>query len=614
MFNFKIIFLLLFYCNLFSDVVNINEHSSSFELLQNSEIYLDKNRDLTINKIQNQNIIFEKNDKNILSFGYSPSFDVWIKFTLKNDSNKVVKKIIEYNNPLTTNLSFYDLKDELNTQEEGLLSKKIDKLAINPIFIIELNPNEQSTYYIKASSYITTLIVDLKLWSEDDFYKKEIKHQIILSLFFGAMFILGIYNFFIYLFTKDISYLYYVIYILGLILHHLMYSGIANIYLLNYELKIYIVNFASVLVAIPIYALGLFTKSFLQTKQYPKYNRILNGFLIIIPISVLFFIFTNDYNKYRNIFTMLFLLFLMVLTVYGAIKKNKQAYFILFGWLIFLSSGLLMFLSSAGVFNITKYFPYLIEISFVSEAIIFSIALANKITNLQKEKNEANKKLIVQKENETKRLSKDVDLRTKDLKKALDEKELLLKELNHRVKNNMQTIVSLIRLQSDEIENEKLKDILLTIQNRIGEMGHLHELLYKQNNINFIDVYEYFELLIEEVRDSYDSYIKIHLNIKTKLRIEDTIYCGLIINELITNSFKYAFPNKNGNINVSLEKENENIKLIVSDDGIGFDKNVKTSSLGLTLVKTLAVNQLRGEINIDIKDGVSTTIIWNENE
>ncbi len=492
--------------------------------------------------------------------------------------------------------------------------KKIDKLAINPIFIIELNPNEQNTYYIKASSHITTLIVDLKLWSEEDFYKKEIKHQIILSLFFGAMFILGIYNFFIYLFTKDISYLYYVIYILGLILHHLVYVGFAKIYIFNLDILVFIIKFASVLVAIPIYALGLFTKSFLQTKQYPKYNKILNVFFILIPISVIFFISTNDYNKYRNSLSILFLLFLMILTLYGAIKKNKQAYFILFGWLIFLSSGLLMYLSSLGVYNVTKHLPYLIEISFVSEAIIFSIALANKITNLQKEKNEANKKLIIQKENETKRLSEDVYLRTKDLKEALDEKELLLKELNHRVKNNMQTIVSLIRLQSDEIENEKLKDILLTIQNRIGAMGHLHELLYKQNNINFIDVYEYFELLIEEVRESYDSYIKINLNIKTKLRIEDTIYCGLIINELITNSFKYAFPNKNGNINVSLEKQNENVKLIVSDDGVGFNKNHKTTSLGLTLVKTLAVNQLRGEINIDIKNGVSTTIIWNENE
>lgn len=68
-------------------------------------------------------------------------------------------------------------------------------------------------------------------------------------------------------------------------------------------------------------------------------------------------------------------------------------------------------------------------------------------------------------------------------------------------------------------------------------MGHLHELLYRQDNIEYIDVYEYFELLIEEVRDSYDSYIDIHLEIKTKLKMEQAIYCGLIINELITNSF-----------------------------------------------------------------------------
>lgn len=75
-----------------------------------------------------------------------------------------------------------------------------------------------------------------------------------------------------------------------------------------------------------------------------------------------------------------------------------------------------MYLSSAGIFNITKYFPYLIETSFVMEAIIFSIALANRITSLQKERNEANQKLILQKENETKRLTNEVNLRTQDLK------------------------------------------------------------------------------------------------------------------------------------------------------------------------------------------------------
>ena len=613
MFYLKIIFLLLFSSTLFANVIDINEETKTLDILSKSEIYIDKNKNLTFEDIKNQNIKFEKNNKNILSYGYSPTFDVWIKFTLKNSSKKTIKKIIEYDNPLTTNVDFFDFNKN-SIQKDGLLSKDINKFVINPIFSIELNPNEENTYFIKASSFITTLIIDLKLLDEESFYKKEIKHQIILSLFFGAMFILGIYNFFIYLFTRDISYLYYVLYILGLIIHHLMYTGIANVYFLNYEQKITIVSLASVIVAIPVYALGLFTKSFLQTKQYVKFNIVLNGFLILIPISVIFFLVTDDYDKYRNTFTMLFLVFLMIITLYATLKKNKQAYFIFFAWVIFLSSGLLMYLSSAGIFDIKKYFPYLIEASFVIEAIIFSIALANKITNLQKEKNEANQKLIIQKENETKRLSNEVDLRTKDLKNALDEKELLLKELNHRVKNNMQTIVSLIRLQSDEIENEKLKDILLTIQNRISAMGHLHELLYKQDDINYIDVYEYFEVLIDEVRDSYDSFIEIHLDIKTKLKMEQSIYCGLIINELITNSFKYAFPDKKGNIFITLEKENENIKLTIKDDGIGFDETKVNFSLGFTLVKTLAVSQLKGEIDINSKNGVTTTILWNEDE
>lgn len=609
----KILFLLFISTSLFSTSIEVN-NKVKIDLLPSSEIFIDEKRDYSIDKIVVSSDLFVQNDKNILSYGYSPNFDVWIKFTLKNNSNKEIKKILEYNNPLTTNIEFYDPKKNYIVQKHGLLSQIDNKFVLNPTFLIDLNPYEEKTYFLKANSEITTLIINLKLWDDEEFYEKEIKHQVVLCLFFGAMFILAIYNFFIYFFTRDISYFYYVVYIFGLIIHHLMYTGIANIYLFDYESMLIIVSLASVVVALPIYALGLFTKSFLQTKQYPKLNRILNLFLILIPISIIFFLLTDDYDKYRNSITMIFLLFLMVITVYAVIKKNQQAYFILFGWFIFLSSGLLMYLSSAGIFNITKYFPYLIETSFVMEAIIFSIALANRITSLQKERNEANQKLILQKENETKRLTNEVNLRTQDLKNALDEKELLLKELNHRVKNNMQTIVSLIRLQSDEVEDEKLRDILLTIQNRISAMGHLHELLYRQDNIEYIDVYEYFELLIEEVKDSYDSYIDIHLEITTKLKMEQAIYCGLIINELITNSFKYAFKGKDeGNISVVLKKEDESICLIVRDDGIGYDKNTPTNSLGLTLVNTLAVNQLRGELKIDSTNGVKTIILWKEN-
>lgn len=610
----RIIFILLFTTSFYATPLFIDNQTKFVDLLSHSEVYIDKSRALSVDEIIKSDKLFKKNDKKLLGFGYSPDFDVWIKFTLKNNTDKAISKILEYDNPLTTNIEFYNPNKNYKKEEDGLSLKNLHETIINPIFIIELKPKESSTYYIKASSFITTLIVKLNLWNSDSFYNKEIKHQLILALFFGAMLILALYNLFIFFFTRDISYLYYVVYMIGLIIHHLLYVGIANAYFLTSENMTIIISMASFFVAVPVYGLGLFTKSFLQTNQYFIHNKILNLFLILIPISIGFFLLTQGYDRYRNSITMIFLIFLMYITIYATIKRNKQAYFILFGWFIFLSSGILMFLSSAGIFDIYGYSKYLIEISFLLEAVIFSVALANRINSLQKEKNEVNQKLIIQQQNETKRLEKSVKEKTIDLTYALDEKELLLKELNHRVKNNMQTIVSLIRLQNDEIEDKKLQDILITIQNRINAMGHLHELLYNQNDITDINAYEYFDLLIEEIKDSYESDIEINFDIQARLKIEQAIYCGLIINELVTNSFKYAFPTKEGNITISLKKIGQEVQLIIKDDGVGFDEKNKKQSLGLTLVNTLCENQLGANIKIQSNDGVTITIIWEDNE
>ncbi|RXK09644.1 histidine kinase [Halarcobacter bivalviorum] len=598
---------------LYSKPITLYENLKEIDILKYSDLYIDYSKELTINDIKKNKDLFQINNNSRLSYGYSPDFNVWIRFKLKNGTNKKLQKILEYDNPLTTHIEFYDL-EENSKKIKGLYFRQNDIKTVNSTFKIDLKPNSEKTFYIKANSQITTLIIKLKIWDYLTFFEKELKHQMILALFFGAMFILGIYNLFIFFFTRDISYLYYVIYIIGIIVHHLLYVGFATIYLLPEYWIEKILELAPIIVAIPIIALALFTKEFLNIKQYPKNYKFLNFYLILIPISIIFFMLTDDYDKHRNTLTMLLLIYLMGLTLYATIKKNKQAYFILFGWFVFLISGLTMFLSSAGLFNVYEYFPYIVEASFVSEATIFSIALANRINSLQKEKDDANRRLILHQENETKRLSKKVAIRTKDLKETLIEKELLLKELNHRVKNNMQTIVSLIRLQADEIENDKLQDILVTIQNRINAMSHLHELLYKQDNISHINTYEYFEILVEEVKDSYDKDVDIYLDIKTNIKMEQAVYCGLILNELLTNSFKYAFPNFIGTVDIKLTKEQNKITLIVKDNGIGFKQSSSYNSLGLTLVNTLAVNQLKGEISIDTKNGVETKIVWEDNE
>ncbi len=609
---FRLIFLLLCTTSIYATPLAIKSDTKFQEILPHAQIFIDNTRKLKIEDILAHDIVFEENQKSLLGYGFSPDFDVWIRFTLTNQSHTALYKLIEYNNPITTYLKFYDPDKNYGVQEDGLFSINTNRKTINPTFEIQLKPNETKTYYLKASSYITTLIVQLNMWDTKSFYEKETTHQLSLALFFGAMIILGLYNLFIYFFTKDISYLFYVLYIFGVIIHHSIYRGIGIIYLLNQEWIVNSILYASVISSFPIFVLALFTKTFLHVKQYPRLDKILNFFIVFLPLSVLVFVYTDEYNKYRNIPGLLLLSFLLFITIYATFKKNRQAYFILGGWCAIFLAILFMQLSSTGVFDIYQYFPYVIETSFVFEAMIFSIALADRIKQLQADKEIANQKLITQQENETSRLSTLVKEKTSNLKVALDEKDLLLKELNHRVKNNIQLIVSLIRLQRDRLKNEKLREVLTTTQNRISTMKHLHELLYQQSQLSYLDTPAYFELLLDEIKESYrDENISIDIDVKAPLQIDQAIYCGIILNELITNSFKYAFTKNEGSIKISLSKDERGLyTLMLSDDGIGYDQEQIQNSLGLTLVKTLATSQLKGDIEILSQNGVNVKIQW----
>ena len=598
----------------YSNIIEISDKTSYKEILSNSSIYIDKNNEQSLDVILANNAKFISNTKSILGYGYSPDFSVWIKLTLKNISKNKVEKIIEYNNALTTSVIFYSPKNNYSDVQKGLLHLgKINK-TINPIFSISLEANETQTYYIKASSKITTLIVKLNLWDNSAYHYGESQHKLILGMFFGAMLVLAIYNFFVFIFTKDISYLYYVFYICGLSFHHFLYVGLSNIYL-NQEFLILCIKYVPIIIALPVFALGLFTKTFLSIKQYKKINIMLNILLFLVPIYAVLLTLIEGYTAYRNILTSILLLYLVLVTIYAVYKKNRQAYFILFGWCVIFAAVILMVLSSSGVFNVYEYFSYPIESAFLLEVVIFSIALADKINKLKSLKENLSKKIINQKESENKRLEENVKLKTHDLNIVLIQKELLLKELNHRVKNNMQMMVSLIRLQCDETNNEEFVEVLNTIKNRINAMSQLHELLYQKDNISGVDTYEYFSLIVSELSETYEKNEKvdINLNINCNLETEDLLYCGLILNELITNSFKYAF-NNSGEINITLFKNNSSYFLEVKDNGVGYDSEIKTGNLGLVLINSLVLDQLDGELDYSTNKGVNTKIKWSCSE
>jgi two-component sensor histidine kinase len=203
-----------------------------------------------------------------------------------------------------------------------------------------------------------------------------------------------------------------------------------------------------------------------------------------------------------------------------------------------------------------------------------------------------------------------------NVRKSLEEKEVLLREIHHRVKNNMQIVSSLLGLQSQNIEDIKYKDIFIQSQTRIDSMALIHQKLYQSENIAQINFKEYIDGIVSNIFQSYctKNNIKIDINVENiSINIDYAVPCGLIINELVTNCLKYAFPDeRQGKIQISLKsKENNMIQLLIRDDGIGIPEDMdirNTESLGLRLVSSLAESQLHGEILINRDRGTEFQI------
>lgn len=202
------------------------------------------------------------------------------------------------------------------------------------------------------------------------------------------------------------------------------------------------------------------------------------------------------------------------------------------------------------------------------------------------------------------------------IRESLREKEVLLKEIHHRVKNNLQIITSLLRMQSSQISDRQTILLLQEAQNRVQSMALIHEQLYRSPNLNSIDFGDYLQTLVRNLFRSYGvNPQKIVPTIDTEglsLSVDAAIPCGLICNELVSNALKYAFPNDiSGTVLVRLQPDTAQatvspaLKLIVADDGIGIPPEFDiehTESLGLLIVRSLT-SQLQGKLSLDRSQG-----------
>ena len=204
------------------------------------------------------------------------------------------------------------------------------------------------------------------------------------------------------------------------------------------------------------------------------------------------------------------------------------------------------------------------------------------------------------------------------IREALSEKEVLLKEVHHRVKNNLQVISSLLNLQAAEVSDTKTIEALTESQNRVRSMALIHEKLYQSNDLARIDFAGYLESLVSSLSQTYrvnskKVSLKVHSDNIT-LNIDSAIPCGLIINELVSNSLKYAFPaDSSGKVEIICKRSQGNrCTLIVADDGVGLPAGFnfdESSSLGLKLVTSL-IKQVNGALVIDRKHGIRYEIYF----
>lgn len=201
-------------------------------------------------------------------------------------------------------------------------------------------------------------------------------------------------------------------------------------------------------------------------------------------------------------------------------------------------------------------------------------------------------------------LERQVETRTAELAHLLEEKDLLLRELNHRVKNNLQLVSSLLQLQADRTTAPEAKAVLAEIRTRVSAVAVAHDHLYLAGDVTHIVLDDYAKTITDEVTLAHGSPgVSLTARFDTKGRkvpIDRAIPFGLLLNELLTNAHRHAFPQGSGQLRVTLSSSDDTIELEVADDGVGFDltRAERAGSLGLRLVRALT-SQLDGKLALE---------------
>ena len=594
-------FLLLFCCVTFLQAEKSAIHFSkedTISILEQSSVYI-TSENKSLEQIMQKNL-FLPYPNTYINQGIQRRH-IWIHFTLHNETYRKIERVLVLSSPLLEEIILYDSETFKPIMKTGMKYAKNCHETIAYTLSITLLPNEYKSYAIEIYSLYTPVNFSITLEKKSTFLQKQKQILAIDLILTGMIFALMLYAFLLSVYIKDKSYFFYGIYLMALLYQQTTYLGLTQIYFpyafILFDMKIVITK-----ITLLIITSALFAINFLETQKVPKIHTI---YWLVISLSILELLFLNPTQKYSLLIVIFTGSFFVTFNIVAGIliyrNGHKQARLFIVGFGIVFFSYILIILDALGITSLMGYFQNALIICTVLEALILSFAFANRYVLLQKKKQVTDQHLLEALRNRESRIKQEVLIKTKELKTALNTQELLIREIHHRVKNNLQIILSMIRLQNDEIEDPLFTSKLKDLENRINTIAKTYQMLLISENLEEIEMQAYIESLLSDISETYQEeyyHIEIETDIHATMPLKASIYIGLIINELVINAYKYAFEDHKGYIIVKLHQNKNEYTLTIEDNGKGYHLKETNDTLGLKLIYTLVHGQLGGNIKV----------------
>lgn len=585
-------YIIFFHLYTYGDtIVNRDEHPSS---ITSFSLEYAKNVD-TFSQIDDKTVWEAINNKIPLI----PKKDYWFKISFQNLASTPQSRILFFTESNIEYIDIYHKEGSEWIKEASGATVQIAKRSINShlmAFKITLQPYETSTRYLHIHSLLPSF-EEIRLVSEQEFAEYEKKALLVYVVYFGILLTTLIYSLIIAMTIKEKILVVNTLYLLFSFIWILLNSG-----LYSYFFPSFIAWRLSCSISISYILLIEFAKFFVNLKEISVHlhRAVLLLQALLLTTAVLSFIDMTlgiSLLVYIGFIVLTFLITAIVILLFTSIKAIIKVYLIIL--LPLLTSLLIYLFASSNVIEPNFKYQYFYVLGSLIELNGFALLTIFYIITMKKEKEKEKYELDLLRENYTHELEYEIQKKTEEihatnqeLEKNIHYQTALMQEIHHRVKNNLQMVISIISLEMLKSKSEETSNILKNTILRIQSISSLHEMLYTSFDITSISLSEYCHNLIHSVRSMFDdANAKIHISCNDQnIGMRDAINLGLIIVELVSNAIKHNKNVQNLKIVVRINFVDSKLSLLIKDNGSGFDfdETDLSKSIGINLIKTIA--------------------------